>query len=175
MGNKVAARRFCIENDFPLIPSITETDHGKDFLKQARKMGTPLLVKAAAGGGGKGMQIVHKKKDLTQAVQLAKGEALRAFGNDEVYAEQYVERPRHIEVQVLADHHGNIVHLGERECSIQRRFQKIIEESPSPGLSRIFVNRSVKQPWRLPGKPDIEMPVQWNLFLHRTTRSTFWK
>ena len=134
MGNKVAARTFCIENDFPLAPSVTETDAGKDFAGHARRIGAPLLIKAAAGGGGKGMHIVREINDLAQAIQLAKGEAQRAFGSDEVYAERYVERPRHIEVQVLADHHGNVLHLGERECSIQRRFQKIIEESPAPGL-----------------------------------------
>ena len=134
MGNKVAARTFCIENDFPLAPSVTETDAGKDFVRHAREIGVPLLIKAAAGGGGKGMQIVREIDDLDQAIQLAKGEAGRAFGNDEVYAERYVEQPRHIEVQVLADYHGNVLHLGERECSIQRRFQKIIEESPAPGL-----------------------------------------
>lgn len=134
MGNKVAARAFCIENDFPVVPSVTEADAGKDFAEHARGIGFPLLIKAAAGGGGKGMHIVREIDDLEQAIQLAKGEALRAFGSDEVYAERYVEQPRHIEVQVLADHHGNVLHLGERECSIQRRFQKIIEESPAPGL-----------------------------------------
>jgi len=134
MGNKVAARTFCIENDFPLAPSVAEADAGKDFAEHAREIGLPLLIKAAAGGGGKGMHIVRDIKDLTQSIQLAKGEALRAFGSDEVYAERYVEQSRHIEVQVLADHHGNVLHLGERECSIQRRFQKIIEESPAPGL-----------------------------------------
>ncbi len=134
MGNKVAARTFCIDNDFPLAPSVTEADAGEDFAGQAGDIGVPLLIKAAAGGGGKGMQIVQELEDLAQAIQLAKGEAQRAFGNDEVYAERYVERPRHIEVQVIADHHGNVVHLGERECSIQRRFQKIIEESPAPDL-----------------------------------------
>ena len=136
MGNKVAARTFCIENDFPLAPSVTEADAHSDFIAQACRIGAPLLIKAAAGGGGKGMQIVQDIDDLEQAIQLAKGEAERAFGNDEVYAERYVEQPRHIEVQVLADHHGNVLHLGERECSIQRRFQKIVEESPAPGLPR---------------------------------------
>jgi propionyl-CoA carboxylase alpha chain/3-methylcrotonyl-CoA carboxylase alpha subunit/acetyl-CoA/propionyl-CoA carboxylase biotin carboxyl carrier protein len=135
MGNKVAARTFCIENDFPLVLSVTEADAGEDFAERAQKIGVPMLIKAAAGGGGKGMQIVKDIGELTQAVQLAKSEALRAFGNDEVYAERYVERPRHIEVQVLADEHGNVLHLGERECSIQRRFQKIIEESPAPDLA----------------------------------------
>ena len=134
MGNKVAARAFCIENSFPLTPSVTETDAGKNFVEEARRIGMPLLIKAAAGGGGKGMQIVHRTKGLEQAIHLAKGEAERAFGNNEVYAERYIEQPRHIEVQILADHHGNVLHLGERECSIQRRFQKIIEESPAPGL-----------------------------------------
>ena len=135
MGNKVAARTFCIENDFPLVPSVTEADAGEDFAGHASEIGVPLLIKAAAGGGGKGMHIVQELDDLAQAIQLAKGEAQRAFGSDEVYAERYVERSRHIEVQVLADHHGNVLHLGERECSIQRRFQKIIEESPAPGLA----------------------------------------
>ncbi len=135
MGNKVAARSFCIDNGFPLVPSVTEADAGKDFIEHARGIGIPLLIKAAAGGGGKGMQIVRDLKDLKQAVQLAKGEALRFFGDDEVYAERYVEQPRHIEVQILADHQGNVVHLNERECSIQRRFQKIIEESPAPAMS----------------------------------------
>ena len=134
MGNKVAAREFCIDNGIPVVPSVTEKAGGNNFLDRARALGVPLLIKAAAGGGGKGMHIVREISDLAQAIHLAKGEAQRAFGSDEVYAERYVERPRHIEVQVLADHHGNVLHLGERECSIQRRFQKIIEESPAPGL-----------------------------------------
>ncbi len=144
MGNKVTARTFCIENNFPLIPSVTETDEGDNFQKKAHEMGIPLLIKAAAGGGGKGMHVVRKQDDLAQAIQLAKGEAERAFGDGEVYAERYVEAPRHIEVQVLADHHGNVVHLGERECSIQRRFQKIIEESPAPGLPQALRQRICK-------------------------------
>ncbi len=135
MGNKVSARSFCIENNFPIAPSVTEGDSNDEFLNSAREIGVPLLIKAASGGGGKGMQIVEEITNLEQAVELAKGEALRSFGNSEVYAERYVEDPRHIEVQIIADHHGNIVHLGERECSIQRRFQKIIEESPAVGLS----------------------------------------
>jgi acetyl/propionyl-CoA carboxylase alpha subunit len=135
MGNKVAARSFCIDNCFSLVPSVTEADAGEDFAECARKIGVPILIKAAVGGGGKGMHIVRELDGLDQAILLAKGEALRSFGNNEVYAERYVEEPRHIEVQVMADHHGNVVHIGERECSIQRRFQKIIEESPAPGLA----------------------------------------
>ncbi len=148
MGNKVAARSFCIDHGFPLVPSVTETETGDDFSEAAQKIGVPILIKAAAGGGGKGMHIVRNLDELDQAVQLAKGEALRSFGNNEGYAEKYVEEPRHIEVQVMADHHGNVVHLGERECSIQRRFQKIIEESPAPDISpelrRQICNTAVK-------------------------------
>jgi acetyl/propionyl-CoA carboxylase alpha subunit len=134
MGNKIAARSFCMANGFPLAPSVTETEAGKDFIEKAGAIGLPLLIKAAAGGGGKGMHIVREIEDLKLAVELAKAEAKRAFADDTVYAERYVENPRHIEVQVLADHFGHVVHLGERECSIQRRFQKIIEESPASGV-----------------------------------------
>ena len=135
MGNKVAARSFCIDNGFSPAPSVTETDTGEDFAECVREIGVPILIKAAAGGGGKGMHIVRELHSLDSAIQLARDEALRFFGDNEVYAERYMEDSRHIEVQVMADHHGNVVHLGERECSIQRRFQKIIEESPAPGLA----------------------------------------
>jgi propionyl-CoA carboxylase alpha chain/3-methylcrotonyl-CoA carboxylase alpha subunit/acetyl-CoA/propionyl-CoA carboxylase biotin carboxyl carrier protein len=134
MGNKVKARSFCIDNGFPLAPSVTEASTGEQFTEQIRKLGVPLLIKAAAGGGGKGMQIVRDLDNLEPAIQLVKTASLRAFGDDAVYAERYEEKPRHIEVQVLADEFGNVVHLGDRECSIQRRFQKVIEESPAPRL-----------------------------------------
>ena len=134
MGNKVKARSFCIDNGFPLAPSVTEASTGEQFTEQTRKLGVPLLIKAAAGGGGKGMQIVRDLDNLEPAIQIAKTASLRAFGDDSVYAERYEEKSRHIEVQVLADEFGNVVHLGDRECSIQRRFQKVIEESPAPRL-----------------------------------------
>lgn len=134
MGNKVKARSFCRDNGFPLAPSVSEASAGEQFVEQAGKIGVPLLIKAASGGGGKGMQIVRDMDNLEPAIQIAKTTALRAFGDDAVYAERYEKKPRHIEVQVLVDEFGNVVHLGERECSIQRRFQKIIEESPAPRL-----------------------------------------
>ena len=134
MGNKVKARSFCIDNGFPLAPSVTEASTGEQFTEQTRKLGVPLLIKAATGGGGKGMQIVRDLDNLEPAIQIAKTASLRAFGDAAVYAERYEEKPRHIEVQVLADEFGNVVHLGDRECSIQRRFQKVIEESPAPRL-----------------------------------------
>jgi len=135
MGDKIKARSFCLSNGFPLAPAISGDEGEESFLDQARQIGVPLLIKAAAGGGGKGMHIVREIEDLEQAIGIARGEALRFFGNDAVYAERYVEQPRHIEVQVLGDNYGKVIHLGERECSIQRRFQKIIEETPAPGLS----------------------------------------
>lgn len=134
MGNKFRARDFSIQHGFPLLPSITEGGDFETFIQQVQHIGVPLLIKAAAGGGGKGMQIVQDLSQIETALQLAKTSALRSFGNGAVYAERYLEHPRHIEVQVLADAYGNVIHLGERECSIQRRFQKIIEECPAPGL-----------------------------------------
>ena len=135
MGNKISARAFCLAHGIPIAPSITETDAGQNFVEQASELELPILIKAAAGGGGKGMHVVRNIDQLEQAVKLAKGEALRSFGDDTVYTERYLENPRHIEVQVLGDHQGNFLHLGERECSIQRRYQKVIEESPAPNLA----------------------------------------
>jgi propionyl-CoA carboxylase alpha chain/3-methylcrotonyl-CoA carboxylase alpha subunit/acetyl-CoA/propionyl-CoA carboxylase biotin carboxyl carrier protein len=135
MGNKIKARSFCIENGFPLAPSVAEVGSVVQFAREVAKIGFPVLIKAAAGGGGKGMQIVRDPARLQGAIQMAKTAARRAFGNEAVYAERYEENPRHIEVQVLADTFGQVVHLGELECSIQRRFQKIIEESPATRLA----------------------------------------
>ena len=106
-----------------------------DAKKNAEQIGYPVLIKAAAGGGGKGMKVARDAAALEEAYTLARGEARAAFGNDEVYMEKYLEKPRHIEVQLLGDTHGNAVHFGERDCSIQRRHQKVIEEAPSPGLN----------------------------------------
>ena len=133
MGSKTAARRVAIAAGAPVVPG---TEQGVSDFKAARKiaaeLGYPVLLKAAAGGGGKGMRRVDKETELASAMSSASSEAERAFGSGEVYLEKLIERPRHIEVQVLGDEHGNIIHLGERECSIQRRHQKVVEESPSP-------------------------------------------
>jgi acetyl-CoA/propionyl-CoA carboxylase biotin carboxyl carrier protein len=134
MGNKVGARTFCIEHNHPIAPSVTDECGMAQFIEQAKQIGTPLLIKAAAGGGGKGMHIVRDESEIETAIKLASTEALRSFGDSQVYAERYIDTPRHIEVQVLADHHGHVIHLGERECSIQRRFQKVVEEAPSPTI-----------------------------------------
>ncbi len=135
LGDKIEARRFVAKLGVPLTPSASEEDDPKSFPARAAKIGFPLLIKASAGGGGKGMQIVRSPDGLPQAIALARSAARRYFKDDRIYAERYVESPRHIEVQILADTHGQVFHLFERDCSIQRRFQKLIEETPAPGLA----------------------------------------
>lgn len=133
MGSKTAARRLAIAAGAPVVPGTEQGINDISAAKQiAREIGYPVLLKAAAGGGGKGMRRVDGEHDLEAAMRNAQSEAERAFGCGEVYLEKFIERPRHIEVQVLGDEYGHLIHLGERECSIQRRHQKVIEESPSP-------------------------------------------
>ena len=133
MGNKIAARKIAVKNDIPVTFGMMGSH--EEILENADELPYPILIKAAAGGGGKGMHIVWDKDDLCPEMERATREAEKFFGDGTVFVEQYIENPRHIEVQVLADHFGNVVHLGERECTIQRRYQKIIEESPSPTLN----------------------------------------
>ena len=135
MGDKIESRRFVAAEGVPLTPAVAEEDDPAAFLERAAAIGFPLLIKASAGGGGKGMQIVRAASELERAAEVARSEAERYFADGRIFAERYVEQPRHVEVQVLADHHGAVLHLGERDCSIQRRFQKLIEESPAPGLA----------------------------------------
>jgi acetyl-CoA/propionyl-CoA carboxylase biotin carboxyl carrier protein len=135
MGDKVRARAFVARHGFPVAPSAIEDDEPATFVRRAREVGFPLLIKPAAGGGGKGMRIVREAAALEEEIARARSEGERYFGDGRLYVERYVENPRHIEVQVLGDAHGTVVHLFERECSVQRRFQKIIEESPSPALT----------------------------------------
>jgi acetyl-CoA carboxylase biotin carboxylase subunit len=133
MGDKTAARRIAREMRVPMVPGTVEPVRGdEDAGRVAREVGYPVMIKAAMGGGGKGMRLVRGEAELESALRMARSEAMTAFGDASVYLERYVEEPRHIEVQVLADAHGHVVHLGERECSIQRRHQKLIEECPSP-------------------------------------------
>jgi len=135
MGDKVRARAFVARGGFPVAPSAIEDDDPGSFIARAREVSFPLLIKPAAGGGGKGMRIVRDPALLAQEIERARSEGMRYFGDGRLYAERFVENPRHIEVQVLGDAHGNVVHLFERECSVQRRFQKIVEETPSPVLT----------------------------------------
>jgi len=135
LGSKQAAKRIAAAAGVPVVPGYSGDDQSTAaFVAAAGAIGYPLLVKASAGGGGKGMRIVRDSGDLAEAIDRARGEAASAFGDDTLLLEKYIERPRHIEIQILGDTHGSVVHLGERECSIQRRHQKVIEEAPSPAL-----------------------------------------
>ncbi len=136
MGSKIAARALMEDAGVPVVPGSTPRDQSDDgVLAAARTVGYPILVKASAGGGGKGMRTVRSDGDARDAIGAARREAVAAFGDGTLYVERLIERPRHVEIQVFADAHGNVVHLFERECSVQRRHQKIIEESPSPALA----------------------------------------
>ncbi len=149
MGSKTSARRAAIKAGAPVVPGTTEALRSFEEAQEvANKFGYPIMLKAAAGGGGKGMRQVSAEAELRSAFEGAQSEAASAFGNSEIYLEKVVERPRHIEIQIFADEHGNFVHLGERECSIQRRHQKVIEECPSPindpGLRRRMGEAAIK-------------------------------
>jgi len=136
MGDKVQAKITAAEAGLPLVPGSPGAVHSlEEAEKLAKDIGFPLLVKAASGGGGRGMKVANRPEELSEAFSSARSEAKAAFGDDTVYLERYLDNPRHIEVQVIGDSHGNAVHLGERECSVQRRHQKLFEEAPSPALS----------------------------------------
>ncbi len=140
MGNKVAARRLAIEAGLPVVPGSTHNMDDAELLTFVHEIGFPVMVKAAAGGGGKGMRVVRDPAELPAALESARREAKAAFGDDSVFVEKLIENGRHIEIQILADGHGSCVYLGERECSIQRRHQKLVEEAPSP-----FVDEALRQ------------------------------
>ena len=137
MGDKISAIHAMKKAGVPCVPGSEGAlnDDSKRNLKFAADIGYPVLIKAAGGGGGKGMRVVHSEGTLLNAISMTRAEAKAAFNNDVVYMEKYLQNPRHIEFQVLADQHGNAIHLGERDCSLQRRHQKVVEESPAPGIT----------------------------------------
>src|SRR5450830_1878790 len=143
MGDKVSAKHAMIEAGVPCVPGSEGAlpDDPKVIVQTARKVGYPVIIKAAGGGGGRGMRVVHTEAALLNAVTMTKAEAGAAFGNPEVYMEKFLENPRHVEIQILADQHGNAIWLGERDCSMQRRHQKVIEEAPAPGIPRKIIER----------------------------------
>ena len=135
LGDKAKAREIVMKSGLPVTPgSPGELRSEEEALQAAQKIGFPVIIKATAGGGGRGMRVVNKAEDLARAFQAAQAEAKSTFGNESVYLERYFLEPRHIEVQVMADHRGHVIHLGERDCSIQRRHQKLLEETPSPAI-----------------------------------------
>jgi acetyl-CoA carboxylase, biotin carboxylase subunit len=135
MGNKSAARRIATDAEVPVVPGSEESTSDDDAVETAGEIGYPVMVKAAAGGGGRGIRVAENEEELRKAVRVARQEAEKAFGDGSLYLEKLLTGPRHVEVQVMGDHEGNVIHLYERECSMQRRRQKIIEEAPSPGIS----------------------------------------
>ncbi len=143
MGDKVSAKQAMIASGVPCVPGSEGAlpDDPKEITRIAREVGYPVIIKAAGGGGGRGMRVVHTEAALLHAVQTTKAEAGAAFGNPEVYMEKFLENPRHVEIQIMADQHGNAVWLGERDCSMQRRHQKVIEEAPAPGITRKTIEK----------------------------------
>ena len=143
MGDKVSAKQAMIKSGVPCVPGSEGAlpDDPKEITKIARAIGYPVIIKAAGGGGGRGMRVVHTEAALLNAVTTTRAEAQAAFGNPVVYMEKFLENPRHVEIQVLADQHGNAIYLGERDCSMQRRHQKVIEEAPAPGIERRHITR----------------------------------
>ena len=137
MGDKVSAIKAMKKAGIPCVPGSDGPlgDDSKQLMKTAKEIGYPVIIKAAGGGGGRGMRVVYSEATLLKSITLTRAEAAAAFGNDIVYMEKFLEHPRHIEIQILADEHGNVIYLGERDCSMQRRHQKVIEEAPAPGLS----------------------------------------
>ena len=135
MGNKLAARRLARDAGVPMLPGSEHVRTYQEAIEVADRIGYPLMLKAAAGGGGRGMKIVSERDEMERLFAAASGEARTAFGDDTLYLERYITNARHVEVQVLGDHHGHLVHLGERDCSLQRRHQKVVEESPAPAIS----------------------------------------
>jgi acetyl-CoA carboxylase biotin carboxylase subunit len=137
MGDKVSAKEAMKKAGVPCVPGSDGalSDDPEEILRQAKRIGYPVIIKAAGGGGGRGMRVVYTEAALLASVNMTKSEAQAAFGNSTVYMEKFLEQPRHIEIQVLADQYGNAIHLGERDCSMQRRHQKVLEEAPAPGIS----------------------------------------
>ncbi len=180
MGDKLTARRTMTDAGVPVVPGTKEKINDvKEAVKTIKEIGLPVMIKASAGGGGKGMRLVHKEKDIESAVNAARSEARAAFGDDAVYIEKYIASPHHIEFQILADKNGNTVHLFERECSIQRRHQKVVEETPSPLMTpevrEIMGNHAVAaaRAVNYQGAGTVEFIVDDNLnyyFLEMNTR-----
>ena len=161
LGDKIAAKKIAQQAGVSTVPGHLDTAADADqAVAAAREIGYPVMIKAAAGGGGKGMRIAASDAELREGFRLAASEAQSAFGDSRVFIEKYIASPRHIEIQIIADAHGNAIHFGERECSIQRRHQKVIEEAPSPFLDEKLARQWARRPWRLPKRPATARPAR---------------
>ena len=176
LGNKAVARQTMVDAGVPVIPGCQKalTDV-KEALEIAKEIGFPVIVKAVLGGGGKGMRVAYTEEEFENAFLMAQKESGLAFGDESMYLEHFVENPRHIEFQILADNYGNVIHLGERDCSVQRNHQKVIEESPSAAVDEELVKEWEKQRFLQQRRPAIRMPVRLNSFLKRTRAFILWK
>ena len=165
LGDKIASKEAARKAGVPVIPGYDEDleDIG-DALAAAERIGWPVLLKPAAGGGGRGMRVVNEKEEFAAALAASREETRKSFADDRIFIEKYIPRARHIEFQILGDIHGNIVYLGERECSVQRRHQKVIEETPSPAWTKTCAGRWERWPVLLAGKSPILMRGLWNSF-----------
>ena len=163
MGDKTEARALAKAAGVPILPGTDDpiTTRAK-AVKVAKDIGFPLIIKAAFGGGGRGMRVVHKAKDLERLLDEARGEADRAFGNPAVFLEKYVPRAKHIEVQILGDQHGNVLHLYERDCSVQRRHQKVVEIAPSVALDETCAASFAQRPWNWLSTSSTTTPAPWS-------------
>lgn len=176
MGNKSQARRTMMEAGIPVIPGTKEPIYNaQDGLKQACAIGFPVMIKASSGGGGKGMRIAWDQDTFCQSFHTAQLESINAFGDDTMYIEKYIENPRHIEFQILADKHGNVIHLGERDCSIQRRHQKVLEESPSCAIDADLRVRMGKAAVAAARAVGYEKQAPLNSFWINIRTSILWK
>jgi 3-methylcrotonyl-CoA carboxylase alpha subunit len=177
MGSKSAAKQLMEGANVPLVPGYHGDDQDPELLQsEANRIGYPVLLKASAGGGGKGMRVVERSEDFQAALASCKREAISSFGDDKVLAEKYLTRPRHIEIQVFADKHGNCVYLHERDCSVQRRHQKVLEEAPAPGMTLTSAARRWATPrWRPRARSATWARARWSSSPTRTARSTSWR
>jgi acetyl-CoA carboxylase biotin carboxylase subunit len=173
MGDKVSAINVMKKAGVPCVPGSGGPlgDVPEENFSIARDIGYPVIIKASGGGGGRGMRVVHTEASLLNAIAVTKSEALAAFNNDQVYMEKFLERPRHIEFQVLADNYGNVIHLGERDCSMQRRHQKVVEEAPAPA-SRPRSARRWASAWSKPARRSAIAAPARSSSSTRTTSST---
>ena len=176
MGSKTKARELMQDAGVPIVPGTTEPVDTLDEAEQiAEEIGYPVAVKAAGGGGGKGFRVALEPDELKDAFEGAAREGEKFFSDATVYLERYLPDPRHIEVQVLADRHGNVVHLGERDCSIQRRHQKLIEESPAPLVDEALRENIGRSPSRPPARSTTAAPARSRASCPRTVRTSSWR